>query len=198
MNIVNGIVCGTRILNYRYPNLEHGPLKEVNAIVLHQTNSSSAVPTLIAYLWRGVGAHFLISPSGLIYQTARVDRVCHHVGMIRSRCFEHHACTRSNEEAIKRIISGPGSQTEKRLKIHQLEMSKPSRSRFPSNLDSIGIELSGASSDGMYGAPSAAQNVASVWLVNLLLESFGLVRGDVYRHPNIAYKQPSEAAHVEY
>ncbi|MBF9266277.1 peptidoglycan recognition protein family protein [Paracidovorax cattleyae] len=198
MNIVNGIVCGTRVLNYRYPNLEHGELRRVNAIVLHQTNSSSAVPTLIAYLWRGVGAHFLISPAGLIYQTARLDRVCHHVGMIRSRCFESDSCAPSNEHEIKQIISGSGSQAEKRLKIHQMEMAKLSGSRFPTNLDSIGIELSGASKDGVYGAPTSAQNAASVWLVNELLKSLGLVRADVYRHPNIAYKQPSEAAQVAY
>ncbi|WP_157836529.1 N-acetylmuramoyl-L-alanine amidase [Paracidovorax oryzae] len=99
---------------------------------------------------------------------------------------------------IKRIISGSGSQTEKRLKIHQMEMAKPSHSRFPTNLDSIGIELSGASRDGVYGAPTSAKNAASTWLVNELLKSLKLIRADVYRHPSIAYKQPSEAALVAY
>jgi N-acetylmuramoyl-L-alanine amidase CwlA len=198
MIVINGMIHGTRILHYRYANLEHEDLMEINGIVLHQTNSNSAAPTLLAYYWRNVGAHFLIGPGGAIFQTARIDRVCHHVGMIRSMCSTTHSCTPDYTKALNKILTGPGSQDEKRMAIHRMEMKKPKQSRYPGNIDSIGVELSGASDNGMYRAPTSSQNAASVWLVGILLLHFGLKREQVFRHPNISYKEATEASMVDY
>ncbi|MDA8444186.1 peptidoglycan recognition protein family protein [Paracidovorax valerianellae] len=198
MKIVEGMIYGSRILNYRYPNLEQGEMLQVNGIILHQTNSRSAFPTLLAYYWRDVGAHFLIAPGGMIYQTARIDRVCHHVGMIRSMCSTTHSCSPDYDKAVKSIMAGSGDRDEKRMAIHKLEMQKPPQLRYPSNMDSIGIEVCGASKNGVYEAPTAAQNNATTWLVDMLLTHLSLKRLQVYKHPNVSYKEPTEASLIEF
>lgn len=173
-------------------------LQSVNGIILHQTNSRSAFPTLLAYYWRSVGAHFLIAPGGMIYQTARIDRVCHHVGVIRSLCQDTVTCSPDTTKKLKAIWAGPGTTDEKRLAVHQLEMKKPADLRYPSNLDSIGIEVVGVSEKRVYSPPTAAQNAASVWLVSALLSHLDLKRTAIYRHPVVSFKLATEAAQVEY
>lgn len=116
------MIHGSRILHNRYSNLEHGELSSVNGIILHQTNSTTAFPTLLAYYWRSVGAHFLIAPGGLIYQTARMDRVCFHVGAIKSKCRVTHTCTPDQTKALKSILASSLPQKDKDFAIHQLEM----------------------------------------------------------------------------
>ncbi len=198
MKVVDGMIHGTRVLHHRYSNLEHGELFSVNGIILHQTNSRSAFPTLLAYYWRSVGAHFLIAPGGMIYQTARIDRVCHHVGVIKSLCNETMTCSPDYSKKLAEIFAGHGSIDEKRLAVHQLEMKKPADLRYPSNVNSIGIEVAGVSEEGAYTAPTAAQNASSIWLVHALLNHLRLKRTAVYRHPAIAFKLETEAAQVEY
>lgn len=198
MQIIDGMIHGSKVLHNRYPNLEHEKLSIINGIVLHQTNSASAFPTLLAYYWRSVGAHFLIAPGGLIYQTARIDRVCHHVGAIKSKCVQTYTCTPDHTKTIKNIMASSLSRKEMDIAVHKLEMHKPASLRYPSNSDSLGIEVVGVSKDGEYTAPTAAQNTASVWLIGALLEHLSLKRTSVYRHPEIATKLASEAEKVKY
>ncbi|WCM89284.1 peptidoglycan recognition protein family protein [Acidovorax sp. NCPPB 3576] len=198
MKIVDGMIHGSRILHNRYSNLEHGELSSVNGIILHQTNSTTAFPTLLAYYWRSVGAHFLIAPGGMIYQTARMDRVCFHVGAIKSKCRVTHTCTPDQTKALKSILASSLPQKDKDFAIHQLEMKKPAHLRYPSNLDSLGIEVVGASKDDQYASPTAAQNAASVWLIDALMQHLNLKRTAVYRHPEVSRKLESEASQVAY
>jgi N-acetyl-anhydromuramyl-L-alanine amidase AmpD len=200
LRIADGMISDARIRKYRYPGLEHGPMREVHGIVLHQTNSSLAFPTLLAYYWRDIGAHFLVSPDGTIYQTARIDRQCHHVGMIKSVCYEIQICSPSDQEQIARILDdSKRSIFERRKALHLHESRKHPAKRFPDNTNSIGIEVvGGTNTNGIYVAPTSAQNSSSTWLTNELLAALGLKKDVVYRHPQISYKNPTEAHSVAY
>ena len=66
-----------------YPSIEHGALLSVTSIVLHRTDSSTAASVLNAYKsGQKTGAHFLIEKDGKIYQTASLERICWHVGIL--------------------------------------------------------------------------------------------------------------------
>lgn len=145
-----------------------------------------------------VGAHFLIAPDGLIHQTARLDRVCHHVGMIGSKCFDMHVCAPDENKAIKTLFAAPGSVEQHRMALHLHESNKAPKDRYPNNFDSIGIEIASESKDDIYVPPTSWQNMASTWLVGELLAAFHLKRIAVYRHPQVSYKQATEASQVKY
>lgn len=49
-----------------------------------------------------------------------------------------------------------------------------------------------------YEAVSDLQNNALRWLVSELFRHFGLTKGDVYRHPEISYKNSGEASSAEW
>ncbi|WP_256354614.1 N-acetylmuramoyl-L-alanine amidase [Variovorax sp. dw_308] len=66
----DGMLIDSRVLLRRSASIEHGELSGVRAIVVHQTDSSSAQATLNGYQNGGNGAHFLIDKNGQIYQTA--------------------------------------------------------------------------------------------------------------------------------
>ena len=75
------------------------------------------------------GAHFLIDKDGTIYQTARLTQKTWHVGRLQSRCVAELKCSAPK----KWDPSG----------THKSESSKSWPARYPSNEDSIGIELVG-------------------------------------------------------
>ncbi|GHT96027.1 hypothetical protein AGMMS49545_20070 [Betaproteobacteria bacterium] len=72
-----GMLTNVRVIKKRYSGIEHGTLtlEGINAIVIHQTDSSTANSTFSSYKDspRGIGAHFLISETGVVYQTASVE-----------------------------------------------------------------------------------------------------------------------------
>lgn len=173
-------------------------MKEVSGIILHQTNSSQPFSTLIAYNWRTVGAHFLISPAGIIYQTARINQMCYHVGIIRSRCMETYRC--SKIETIDNAVDRASlSSPEAMSRIHNREAQKPAAARYPTNQDSIGIEVVGTTENGIYKLPSREQQFWSRWLVNQLLDTVRVHRSRVYSHGAIgAQKNYSEGGRIAY
>ena len=105
----SGIVVHPNIKRDIKPSIERGPLKQVNGIVVHQTDSSTATSTLDHYAKPGSnGAHFLIAKDGSIYQTASVFKQTAHVGILKSRCLTEKTCTPSE------------FKTASKLKIHKL------------------------------------------------------------------------------
>ena len=59
----------------------------------------------------------------------------------------------------------------------------------------MGIELVGAHvSDKQYEAVTALQNASLQWLLGDLYRHFSVTSADVYRHPEVSYKNPGEAA----
>ena len=117
------------------PKIERGEMPEVNGLIVHQTQSPSVNSTLNSYAKdKANGAHFLIDKDGTIYQTASLKRKTNHVGPLRSRCAQEKSC--SPEETKLNEKHNP-------TKENQRESKKPAGERFPSNSDSIGIELVG-------------------------------------------------------
>lgn len=65
IQIKDGILQSPRIVPRVIDAIGHGPLKNINAVVVHQTNSSTAASTLAQYRnVGGNGAHFLIDKDG--------------------------------------------------------------------------------------------------------------------------------------
>ena len=117
------------------PKIEREEMPEVNGLVIHQTDSPTVSSTLNNYAKANAyGAHFLIDKDGTIYQTASLNKTCDHVGKLKSRCAQEKSCspekTNSNEKLTPK-------------KENEQESKKPAGERFPSNSDSIGIELVG-------------------------------------------------------
>lgn len=199
----HGVLHHPKIRLHLAGKLGHGRLTHVNAIVLHQTDSETSEPVFSQYDHKGsTGAHFLIDKDGTIYQTLPVTQIAWHVGNIRSRCLETHTCSPDESKfmnAMEQKEKGRYREYVRLLSKH--ESAKPYPSRYPSNHDSIGIEVVGKMSDkrsGTFEHPTAAQNNAVKWLVSHLLETLHLKRGDVYRHPQVSYKSAGEAADVKW
>ncbi len=80
------------------------------------------------------------------------------------------------------------------------EMDKDVPARYPSNVNSIGIELVGKSTPATrpgqpahYESVTAAQNTSLQWLVAGLTNALKIKATEVFRHPTASQKTPSEA-----
>jgi N-acetyl-anhydromuramyl-L-alanine amidase AmpD len=200
--VSGGVVRDMRIDVKIYPRLEHGLMKDVSGIVLHQTSSDYVVKTMAEYAFRpsGAGAHFLINPAGQIFQTARINQVCWHVGRLNPLCQEIHRCTPTDAQVLMRILKEVGHDKEEYdRQVDAWEQKKPSAYRYPANGDSIGIEVVGAMKNGAYPRPSNAQNQSSRWLVSALISTLNLDRGRIFPHGLIdPRKEKSEGGLVAY
>ena len=176
------------------PNIEHAAMTKVNGIIVHQTGGSTAQSSLSSYKSAGAnGAHFLIDKDGQIYQTASVYKQTWHVGKLRSRCMVELTC--SAEEKKLNAKFNPGAENKR-------EIAKPFPQRYPSNSDSLGIELVGAAlandpkkpDDLTYETVTDAQNKSLQWLVAELEMTLGIATTEVFRHPTVSRKNASEAS----
>jgi N-acetyl-anhydromuramyl-L-alanine amidase AmpD len=181
------------------PLIAHGPMGAIHGIIVHQTGGSTAKSALDSYLVPGAnGAHFLIDRDGTIYQTASLFQVTHHVGSLKPRCRVEMRCTPAETSALA------GKQVGK--EIGQVEAAKSWPNRYPGNADALGIELVGAArpvpnggaNDFVYDAVTPRQQSAFDWLLPRLLAHFHVKASEVFRHPDVSWKQPSEAASVQW
>ena len=189
----DGMLISEKITLRRFESIEHGNLPAVHAIVVHQTDAPTAQHTFNGYTAGGNGAHFLIGKSGTIYQTASVEKRCYHVGRrIKSKCLaiDKSSC---DSAAMAKILAMSWRQQLKAIDSHERAKSYPQR--FPVNSDSIGIEIVGSHiDDKTYEAVTPLQNISLQWLVATLYDQFDLSSSDVYRHPDVSYKNPGEAS----
>lgn len=94
-------------------------------------------------------------------------------------------------------------------------MMKAPGERYPSNMEAIGIEMVGRAElpkgfkpssneadlpperlrgeRGLYPAPTQAQNRSLTWLVEALQDSMQLSPGEVFKHPEVSWKNLTEA-----
>lgn len=178
-----------------YNKIEKGALAAVHALVVHQTGGSTAQSSLSSYDSGKAGAHFLIDRDGKIYQTARTSQQCWHVGNIQSRCYALKSCSADELKNIKAILFKKGDSYATRIKaLNKHEGAKAYPDRYPNNSDSLGIELVAAYSEATgYDPASTEQNTSLAWLVTTLESLLSLTGDDVYRHPQVSYKQATEA-----
>ena len=172
-------------------------MEAVNGIVLHQTSSGTAEDTFNAYRGRpkneGTGSHFLIDRNGQIYQTASLDQVAWHVGRLRSRETEVKTCSKKEYDQNGPVVNNPEA-------MHRKEMLKEYPSRFPSNKDSVGIEVVAKFDEkrNEFERPTEDQLRSIHSLIEALKEKFSLTGKDVYRHGGISYKEVSEGCGLGY
>lgn len=177
--------------------IEKGALAVVNAIVVHQTGAATAQSSFSSYETGLNGAHFLIDTDGTIYQTARIDQKCWHVGNIRSRCNEMKACGTEELKAVNALLFKKGESYSARIKsLSQHEAGKAYPERYPINDDSLGIEIVGeySAKSQTYATVNKEQNSSLAWLVDALETRLALDADDIYTHGSIGYKQPSEGS----
>ncbi len=189
----DGMLISPKVIFKRFKMIEHGDLLNVHGIVIHQTDSGDALSTFNSYCENANGAHFLIGKDGRIYQTASLNKRCFHIGrFIKSKCIELKGSECKDSDLSKLLAL----DWLRRVKaIDRIERIKAYPYRFPVNSDSIGVELVGKHiDDKRYEATSVLQNTSLQWLIGELCTLFGTDKDDIYRHPEISYKHPGEAA----
>ncbi|WBS04670.1 N-acetylmuramoyl-L-alanine amidase [Pseudoduganella sp. SL102] len=192
-----GKLIHARVTDKVNSKIEKGTLAGVNAIVVHQTGAATAQSSFSSYDAGLNGAHFLIDTDGAIYQTARIDQKCWHVGNIRSRCNEMKACDTDALKAVNALLFKKGESYSARIKsLSQHEAGKAYPVRYPINEDSLGIEIVGefSAKSQTYATVNKNQNTSLSWLVGVLETKLVLDADDIYRHGSIAYKQASEGS----
>jgi len=195
----NGYLTDPGITRAPIARIAHGPMPQVNGIVLHRTESSTSDSTLNTWRTReaGTGAHFLIDRDGTIHQTVSVDRQAWHVGAIRSRGEVEGTITAQDQ---RELDAARGGQAEWRgaavRAVNRVEATRPYPERYPTNADSIGIEVVGRYDPATqtWDAPTPGQAAAIQHLIGSLQRNFGLTNEDVYQHDVISRKTPGEGA----
>lgn len=190
-----GMVLDQRVIKAIRPSIERGPMKVVRGLIVHQTGGATAQSSLDSYQRASAnGAHFLIDKDGTIYQTASIKRQTWHVGKLKSRCMLEARCSTAEQKLNAKFAL---SLENKR------EMRKVVPDRFPSNQDAIGIELVGEAlprgaaipeEKKTYEPVTEAQNKALRWLVRELSVTLNIPLTEVFRHPTVSRKNPSEAS----
>ena len=187
-----GHIDNHRVTIKTFTFLEHGKMDKVNGIVVHQTDGKTAQSTFESYANKGAkGAHFLIDKDGTIYQTASLYQRTYHVGKMQSRCVVTKICTPTEFKAASKLLNQP-------LKLTRHETAKDFPSRYPSNDDSIGIELVGKSykieGKPVYENVTDEQNSSLKWLINELTSTLNVTMSEIYKHPQIGRKTETEAS----
>lgn len=198
----DGVVDAAKVKVKIYSTIERAKMEAVNGIVVHQTNAPTASATFNSYSNTSAnnvpnGAHFLIDKDGTIYQTASLYRATNHVGYLQSRCVMTQKCTPTELKEATVLEKTKGARN-KSIAVHRGEMAKAWPQRYPSNADSIGIEIVGASTGlpgkEIYEPVNPAQNASLRWLVKELAETLGVSMQEIYRHPEIGRKNTTEAS----
>lgn len=207
-----GMLVTARVRPRRFSQIERQPLNQVKGIIVHQTGALTAQSSFNSYINANEnGAHFLIDKDGTIYQTASVFQRTNHVGSLQARCLAEYTCKPSE---FKKSTKFP--QASEIARMHAIEMLKSVPARYPSNVDSIGIEIVGRpvlppgksapegatpkqrevyfNNNAVYESVTAAQNVSLAWLVNELIHALKISETEVFRHPTVSRKNPSEAS----
>jgi N-acetyl-anhydromuramyl-L-alanine amidase AmpD len=198
--IIDGKLVSDQVTDKIFSEIEKGALTKIDAIVVHQTGGKTSQSSFNSYKGGQNGAHFLIDRDGTTYQTAHVTKTCWHVGRIQSRCYKLNTCSSDELKEIKGLLFNKADSYAARInKLNDHESSKGYPDRFPNNSDSIGIELVAGFSDATgYDAATDEQNAALKWLVSTLETLLSLTDGDIFRHPDVSYKQSSEASSAKW
>lgn len=189
-----GYILSARVKPAARPMIERGVLHRIRGIIVHQTGGATSSSSLISFTKKDAnGAHFLIDKDGKIYQTASLFRQTWHVGRLRARCIAEYRCTPTELGVLKRF----SPKTE-----HRMEIAKAVPQRYPSNEESVGIEIVGAvvagkgqnpAEQGVYETVNAQQNASLRWLIAELTSTFGIPMTEIFRHPVVSRKNPTEA-----
>jgi N-acetyl-anhydromuramyl-L-alanine amidase AmpD len=184
----DGKVINKRVRLKIIPTIEKKPMNKVHGIIIHQTGGSTAKSAFNSYRAGRSGAHFLIDKDGTVYQTASLTKQTWHVGKLRSRCLAEMTCTPTELNLLKKF--DPSG-------THRREMSKTIPDRYPSNQDSVGIEIVGQAlpitepdpDKRTYETLTKEQSDSLKWLIQELRSSLKVPLTEIFRHPTVSYKK---------
>ena len=192
----DGYVVHPFVMVRRIAPLGRRPMDEINGIIVHQTGGHSLQGALASAAQRGgIGAHFYIDVDGTIIQAASLDRACGHVGLLKSRRLAEHRC---QPDEAKRLMA------MKPAELSKSEYQREFPDRYPSNRDSIGIELVGGYQDipgkpePVYDPVTTRQQMSLKWLVQVICKYRGVSATEVYRHPAVSWKVPTETVSAQW
>lgn len=195
----NGVVINARVKRALSPSIERGAMKSIHGIIVHQTGAPTAQSTLDSYKRSSAnGAHFLIDADGTIYQTASLHKQTWHVGKLKARCLLQKRCTPVELKELQRF--NPGKENKR-------ELAKQVPDRFPSNQDSIGIELVGEALPRGNSVPdqkksyqpiTSKQSTSLQWLIAELVFTLKVPMTEIFRHPDVSRKNPTEASSAKW
>ncbi|PCE31731.1 peptidoglycan recognition protein family protein [Burkholderia ubonensis] len=194
----NGMIVSSRVVRVRKTQIERGAMQVISGVIVHQTGGSTAASAFNSYQNPSAnGAHFLIDKDGTIYQTASLKKQTWHVGRVKARCVAEMRCTPVELEQLRRF--DPRGENRR-------EMRKAVPDRYPSNTDSIGVELVGEAlpldepvpERRTYVAAPEAQNDSLRWLIHELSITLNVPMAEVFRHPTVSRKNDTEAARVQW
>lgn len=207
--LIGGYLSDSRVTFALRHKIEHEmrALNKIVAIVIHQTNSDTAYSALQQWQKSPLGAHFLIdrggaeykengriekSIDGKIYQTADITRVCRHVGKIRSRCLATLSCVVAPNQKQSQSAE---AKTRGEGKLSRYEHKKTYPLRYPTNDDSIGIEIVTRSEQNRcYPDPTRAQAESALWLIEQLMRELPVIGQDgIFAHGEISYKDEARS-----
>lgn len=197
-SLVSGKLVDSKVMQKVYSKLHKGTLSTVHGIVVHQTGAPTAQHTFNSYSNAGAnGAHFLIDKKGIIYQTALTNQVTYHVGKLQSRCLQTKGCNKIEMEMATKILFAKGESFALRVKkLNTHEQAKSYPDRYPRNNDAIGIEIVGSfdKKKQAFETVNTKQNASLKWLVDELIKLLDLTAADIFRHPEVSRKNPTEAS----
>ncbi|CAM3763388.1 N-acetylmuramoyl-L-alanine amidase [Paracidovorax anthurii] len=202
------VIQNARIVARREMKIERGRMDKVNGIVVHQTNTASESAVFNSYSSpQANGAHFLIAKDGSIYQTASMFFKTNHVGRLRARCIAEKTC------APAEIVLNSSTRY---AAIHASEMGKEVPARYPSNTDSIGIEIVGVAippppqniprglseyrrklyitENSVYEPLTGPQKLSLQYLIDQITQTLSVPKTEVHRHPDVSHKNRTEAS----
>jgi N-acetyl-anhydromuramyl-L-alanine amidase AmpD len=202
------VIQNGRIIARRAKGVERGRMDQVHGIVVHQTNTASEAAVFNSYATpQANGAHFLIAKDGTIYQTASLLHRTNHVGRLRARCIAEKRCEPSEV---------PLNTSARYGAIHSSEMEKRVPDRYPSNNDSIGIEIVGLAipplperipaglseyrrklyitENSVYEPVKGPQMLSLQYLIDEITQTLAVSKSEIHRHPDVSYKNRTEAS----
>lgn len=115
--------------------------------------------------------------------------------MLQSRCYNIKKCAPAEFKVLHELTNKWQPQA-----ISDREYKKSWPDRYPANPDAIGVEIVGKANKvpgeryDMYDPVNDAQNASLKWLVSQLADTLKVSMTEVFKHPDIARKMPTEAS----
>ena len=168
--------------------------EQVKAIVLHRTDSATAMQAINSFLGNGIGTHFLIDKDGTIYQCASLYKWTRHIGDIKAKDLEINGKDSADYSKYKNKTYSQVSKIE--------QTGKQYPNRYPINKDSIGIEVVGkcyndkeekikvslnyTQYNGKWEKSTQQQKDSTKQLADILKDIYNMTNDDIYGHGEIS------------